>query len=293
MEPETSPGALSAESPPVALPHPPCHAPGASIRDPWVDVSFLPLLPKETLPLTRLGLLLPWTMTSRRGYDWGKEFRSCSVKKPASLGRWFICGLGCCQKLGAVSLPSSRGVAGRERDKGGAASLNLGNAWKRPEGRLTQDPGAPALPRPVGETAPSSLGSHLPPDRGSPAYRAQGPSAPLGWRTGDDEMAAWAAAHRDGFQALKWAERDERPQEGHFFLNFGARRTRRQGPQPAGLALPPWSPGTADVLTYCSDQRQPPGAHMGLGQGGGSLGISLGLAPRGLPSEGLGGKVPG
>lgn len=90
MEPETSPGALSAESPPVALPHPratplehpasaafkgsnvgagfPCRGweQGATIRDPWVDVSFVALLPKETLPLTHLGLLLS-TRTSRRG----------------------------------------------------------------------------------------------------------------------------------------------------------------------------------------------------------------------------------
>lgn len=41
--------------------------------------------------------------------------------------------------------------------------------------------------------------------------------SPLDPRACDDEMAAWAASHGDGFQALKWAERDERPQEGHFF----------------------------------------------------------------------------
>lgn len=45
--------------------------------------------------------------------------------------------------------------------------------------------------------------------------------------------------------------------------------------------------------TYCSDQRRPPGAHTRLGRGGGLLGISLGLAPRGVPSGGLRGKVPG
>lgn len=82
-------------------------------------------------------------------------------------------------------------------------------------------------------------------------------------------MAAWAASHGDGFQALKWAEIDERPQEGHFFLNFGARRTRCQGPRPAGLALPPWSPGTTDVLTVqTSSGHRGRGAHKAVGGGG-------------------------
>lgn len=45
--------------------------------------------------------------------------------------------------------------------------------------------------------------------------------------------------------------------------------------------------------TYCSDQQRAPGAHTGLGRGGGLLGISLGLAPRGLPRRGIREKVPG
>ena len=123
------------------------------------------------------------------------------------------------------------------------------------------------LPHPLDEMATRSLSSPLLPESGSPASLAQGPSAPLDPRAGEDEMAAWAAAHRDGFQALKWAEIDERPQEGHFFLNFGARRSRCQGPQPAGLAFPPWSPGTASVLTV-----QTSGGHQGRTQGWGGVG---------------------
>lgn len=147
-------------------------------------------------------------------------------------------------------------------------------------------------PHPLDEVATRSLTSRRLPRRvGTLLPLIQGPSAQLDPQACNDEMAAWAASHRDGFQALKWAEIDERPQEGHFFLNFGARRARCPGPQPAGLAFLPWSPGPADVLTvHTGGGRR--GRMQGWG-GEGVLGISLGLALRSLPSWGLRKKVPG
>ena len=174
-------------------------------------------------------------------------------------------GLGCSQKTGSILLPQlQRGVWKRGHKEGPTLET-----WRTPEKdqrcQLTLLP--PSCP--LNEMATRSPGSHLLPRRlrALPPW-PQAPRPPLDPPACDDEMTAWAASHGDGFQALKWAEIDEHPQEGHFFLNFGARRTRCPGPQPAGPAFLPCSPGPADVLTvHTSSGRQ--GAHAGLGQGGG------------------------
>lgn len=229
-----------------------------------------------------------WPSREARAGCWSG---SRSAKEPASPGSGFICGLG----SSGFSLPNSRGAAGKGRNQRGPDSLTPGTRERGRRCQRTQASPPPAPPCPSEEKAPGSPGSHRLPRRPGalPALaRALGPPAPPAC---NDEMTAWAASHGDGFQALKWAERDEHLQEGHFFLNFGARRTRCVGPRPARLASLPCSPGTAEVLTVhtSSGRRGRGGAHARLGQGGGVLGIALGLAPRGLPSWGPREKVPG
>lgn len=132
------------------------------------------------------------------------------------------------------------------------------------------------------------------PEGGKTCLPGPGPLSPTRPAACDDEMAAWAAARRDGFQALKWAEIDEHPREGHFFFKLWSKENPVSWPSASGAGFSPPSLGTTDVLTVQTSSGRR-GAHTGLGQdwGGGLLGISLGLAPRVLPSRGLREKVPG
>ena len=222
-------------------------------------------------------------------------FGSCSLKEPASLGCGLICDVGCSQKLGTIlSLPSSRGGLEKRLAKKWPAHQTWGTHEKSQRRQVTQD--CPLIPRPcpLDEMVTRSLSSHLLPRRlGALPSLARAPWPRLDPRACDDEMAAWAASHKDGFQALKWAERDERPREGHFFLNFGARRTRYPAlSQQAGLCA---LVSGHHQGTYCSHQQRAPGAHAGLGWGRwGGWEFPWVLAPQvGLPSLGLREKAPG
>lgn len=132
-------------------------------------------------PRTHLGLLLLSTMTLRRGYNWVRVFRSHSVKEPASRGSWLICRLGVLSETGIILPPPlQRGVARRERNKGGANSPNLGSPRKRPEGQLFQD-SAPCCPYPPPcmRWPPGASVPTCSPEGGKTCLPAQGPSAPL------------------------------------------------------------------------------------------------------------------
>ena len=192
-------------------------------------------------------------------------------------------------------LPSQlqRGGWKRDQPRGGPALQTWESHGKSQRCQPTQD-SPPSCPHPV-------LQMRWPPGPSAPSCSPGGwepclpwpraPRPPLDPRACDDEMAAWAASHEDGFQALKWAERDERPREGHFFLNFGARRTRCPAlSQHAGFCA---LVSRHRRGTYCShQQRARRGRTQGWGRAGGVAGNFLGVSPEGAAQPGAQGKSP-